>query len=509
MVEQVITLEPEDDLNSIRDRLEWIQAGRVLLVFPPGEEPVSDQLGLRLIQRQAGRQQLELGIVCSDPALLAEARSLGIPVFPTLEIGQSRTWRWPWKPQEQERVLHAPPTPDPGDLYEMHRRNSPRPTWQVWLGRIGGLALSIMVLAVLFVAAVYIVPGADVTLYPSTDTLNVTAVVIGDPAVEESDYENGVIPARLIRVQVSWRGSAATTGFTDIPDAPATGMVVFINQQSDPVTVPSGTVVRTSAGTTIRFRTTRTVEVPGAVGGTIEAPIVAVDSGPWGNVEVNLINQIEGALALQLNVRNLSPTEGGGVRQVKAVTQADLDRLRGQVLQQLFQLAKAEMANWMTASEFLADESLALFLVQEEDFSRYVGEQADAVELDMTALIQGYVVDSNEGYGVVYTTLTQETPAGYQLIPSSISQPRRGEVLTVDDEGRVTFLMQGQATVAATIDQNAIEENVRGQDIEAATAWIVDNVPVEQPPEISVWPAAFGRMPYLPIRITTHVEMPG
>ena len=308
---------------------------------------------------------------------------------------------------------------------------------------------------------------------------------------------------------MSWRGSAATTGFTDVPDAPATGTVVFINQQQSPVTVPAGAVVRTSTGTTIRFRTTRTIEVPGAVGATAETPIVAIDSGPWGNVGSNLINQIEGALALQLNVRNLSPTEGGGVRQVKAVTQADLDRLRGQVLQQLFQLAKAEMANWMTSSEFLADESLSLFLVQEQDYDRYVGEQADSVELDMTALIQGYVVDSSEGYGVVYTMLAEQTPAGYQLLPSSISPPRRGEVLQVDEVGRVTFLMQGQAQVAATINQAFVEEQIRGQRVTSAVEWIMAEIPVRQTPEIRVWPASFGRLPYLPIRITTRVETPG
>lgn len=507
MAEQIIALEPEDDHISIRDRLERVDSGRAMLVLPATAQPIHDRLGLILLQRQANRLNIEIGLVTTHPPLVAEARDLGIPVFPSVEMGQGREWRWPWRPSPRQRAPRRPRVPDAGDLREMHRRTNPRPAWQRWISRFGGIVVFIAVLVVSGISIVYVLPGATVVLHPSMKELSTTMMVVGDPALEQADYEAGLVPARLIRVQVNWRGSATTTGATDIPDASATGTVVFVNQQADPVTVPSGTLVRTSTGTTIRFRTTRSAEIPGAIGATAEAPIVAVDSGPWGNVEVNLINQIEGALALQLNVLNLSPTVGGGIRQVKAVTEADMDRLRGQVIQQLFQLAKAEMANWMTESEFLAEESLSLFVVEEEDFNRYVGEQADSVELEMTALIQGFVVDDSEGYGVVYTALAAETPAGYHLLPDGIV-PRRGEVLGVDDEGRVTFLMQGQARIAAEIDQGMISERIRGQEIDTAAEWIVEEVPIEGEPAILVWPDWFGRLPYLSIRINTLVETP-
>lgn len=512
MAEQIITLEPEDDKVSIRDRLAWVDAGRVLVVLPPKNEPVRDRLGLTLLQRQAGRQNVELGLVTTNPSIVTEARDLGILVFPSVEMGQSRKWRWPWRPLDKPRAPLAPRPPDPGDVREMHRRTRPRPPWRRWLNRFGGIALFIFALISLGVGAVYVVPGATVVLYPAVQDLSVTAMVVGDPSIEQADYEAGLVPARLLRVEVSWRGAAATTGFSDVPDTPATGTVAFTQRasQAGPVTVPAGTLVRTSAGTTIRFRTTTLVEVPGTLGVMVQAPVVALDAGPRGNVDSNLINKIEGALALQLSVRNLSPTEGGSVRQVKAVTQADLDRLRDQVLQQLFQLAKAEIPNWMTESEFLVEESLTLFLVTDEDPNRYVGERADSVELHMSALIQGYVVDASQGYSVIYTALanTAERPAGYRLLPESISPPRRGEVLKVDEEGRVTFLMQGRAKVAAEIDQEYIVEKIRGQELGRAVAWIMQEIPLQKEPAVQVWPNWFGRLPYLPIRISTRVEIP-
>ena len=455
------------------------------MVLPVVDEPVRDRLELILLQRQATRLQIELGLITTNPVLVAEARDLGIPVFPTVEVGRSQKWHWPWRPSPVKRAVQQPKQPDAGDLREMHRRSRPRPEWMHWIGRFWGIIIFVLVLTVIAVSVIYILPGATVVLHPNVQELTTTMMVVGDPAAKSADYQAGVVPARLIRVEVNWRASATTTGATDVPDAPSTGTVVFVNQQAEPVNVTAGTVVRTSSGTTIRFRTTRSVEVPGAVGATAEAPIVAIDSGPWGNVESNLINKIEGALALQLNVRNLSPTIGCGIRQVKAVTEADMDRLRGQVLQQLFQLSKAEMANWMTDSEFLAEESLSLYMVMEEDFSRYVGEQADSIELEMTALIQGFVVDDSEGYGVVYTALAAKAPAGYRLLPERIV-PRRGEVLGVDKDGKVSFLMQGQARIAAEIDQGTITQEISGQKIVTAIEWITEQVPVEGEPVIRI-----------------------
>jgi len=507
MAEQIVYLKPEDDRASIRDRLARVEAQRVLLVLPPADEPIQDRLDLILLQRQAGLLGVELGLVTTNVAIVVEARALGIPAFPSVQVGQRPRWRWPWRPPRGPRPAQRPGPPDRGDLREMHRRTAPRPEWRRWLSRLGGIVLFTAVLVALGVSIVYIVPAATVVVYADTQELSVTMIAVGDPASEVVDYKAGLVPARLIRVEVSWSASAATTGYTDVPDAPAIGTVVFINRQAEPVSVPAGTVVRTSAGTTIRFRTTTSTEVPAGRGARSEAPIAALDAGPLGNVNENMINQIEGALALQLRVRNLSPTSGGGVRQDKAVTQADLDRLQGQVLQQFFQLAKAEMGNWMSESEFLAEESLALFLVTNKNYSRYVGERADSVELEMTALIQGYAVDGSEGYGLVYTALAAETPPGYRLLADGISL-RRGEVLDVDDDGRVTFLMQGQATVAADINRSHIVQVIRGQRIAWAAGWIARAIPIQGEPAIHVWPLWFGRLPYLPIRITVRVESP-
>ena len=113
MAEQIIVLDPEDDHSTIRDRLARADAERVLMVLPVVDEPVRDRLELILLQRQATRLQIELGLITTNPVLVAEARDLSIPVFPTVEVGRSQKWHWPWRPSPVKRAVQQPKQPVP------------------------------------------------------------------------------------------------------------------------------------------------------------------------------------------------------------------------------------------------------------------------------------------------------------------------------------------------------------------------------------------------------------
>jgi hypothetical protein len=77
----------------------------------------------------------------------------------------------------------------------------------------------------------------------------------------------------------------------------------------------------------------------------------------------------------------------------------------------------------------------------------------------------------------------------------------------VDSEGRVTFEMIGTGQIAALF---AVEEPVRqiaGQETEIALAYLNDVLPLRDYPTVRIWPDWFGRLPYLPIRIQTEIEV--
>jgi hypothetical protein len=343
-----------------------------------------------------------------------------------------------------------------------------------------------------------------VTFHPQVQAIEVRRQIVADP--ELSGSAGGVsVPGRVLSSVQTWRAEVATTGLVGVDDAPARGEVVFVNLLDQPANVPAGTRVSTSAGQRIIFQTLADIQVPGVVGGSSRAEIVAVEPGPTGNVAANMINRIEGPLAPQLEVRNLEETSGGSERAEAAVSEADIERLRSQILQQLQVRALADMESQLTGREFLARDSLRLVRVLQETYSAFPGEQAAVLAMEIRAELQATAVDEAEAVALVYEALAEAVAPGAVLVPESLDF-RGGEVVGVDSQGRVTFDMVGAGRMASEFDVDEALSAVTGQERRAAQAYLMDSLPLRQRPDVTIWPDWYGRMPYLPIRIQSAID---
>jgi hypothetical protein len=501
---QIIYLNEEDDVTSAVDRLDWAEASRIALVLPERGDVLTEWLDLVRLRRHADELRLELGLVTADSRVRSQAKDLGMPVFTTVRAAQASRRGW-WRGRWGREWSGRPKGLDVDDRREIYRRMTPRPGWQRWLLRYAAILLFFITLAIVFVAVSYAVPGATIVLKPEVEPLEVTKLIVADPQLDSVSFSGASVPGRLLIVTEEWQAQVETTGNLEVPDAPARGTVVLVNQLAQPVNVPAGTRVATSAGDRVVFQVIESVEVPGVVGGTAEADIVAVEPGPSGNVAANLINRIEGALSLQLQVRNLEPTEGGGVRLARAVTEADWERLRAQVLQQLQALAVAEMEAALTPSEFLARDSLRVVEVYHETYSHFPGEQTERLALEIRAELHGTAVDETQAVGLVYEDLAAAVRPGYELVPDSLAF-HSGEVLGVDSQGRVSFELIGEGMIAAQLALEQPIEAVAGQETDVALSYLYEQLPLREFPTARVWPDWFGRLPYLPVRIQTEVE---
>lgn len=501
---QVIYLDQDEDIVSIRDRLDWAKEQQVVLVLPDTADLLTEYLDLAMLRRHADALRLEVGLVTADGWVAGQAEALGFPTFLSVRAARQNQQGW-WRGRRRPERVGKPTHLDRADRREVKRRLSSRPAWQRWLLRYAAIVLFFLTLATLFVAAAYAIPGATVTLKPEVRPLLVSREIVADPNLEAVDFDQAAVPGRLLLATQEWRADVATSGTIEVPDAPARGTVVFVNRLEQPVNVPAGTRVSTTAGTRVIFQTLDPVEVPGVVGGTAEVDVVAIQPGPGGNVEANLVNRVEGSLSLQLQVRNLEPVTGGGVRLSPAVTESDQERLRAQVLQQLQVLALAEMEGQLAGQEFLARDSLQVVSVLHETFSHFPGEQTDRLALEIRAELQATAVDETQATGLVYEKLAAAVRPGFELVPGSL-QFHSGEVMAVDSEGRVTFEMIGEGQMAAQLNAETPIEEVAGQKTEVALAYLYRELPLREYPRVSVWPNWFGRMPYLPVRIEARVE---
>ncbi len=513
---RVIHLDSDDDIISICDRLNWEKAQRALLVLPPDGDVLRAGLDLVRLRRHADKMRLEVGLITPDTDLRRQATALGIPTFLTADAASKSRRGW-WRGRRRRERLGLPtmggsgvdqlrPQPlDEGDRREMRRRLTQPVTWQRWLLRYAAIVLFFGTLAVLVVAFAYAVPSATLILHPAEQTVQASRIILADPALDAVDYGRGAVPARLLTVENSWQATAPTTGVATVPNAAARGKVLFVNLRDNEVRIPAGTRVSTSEGSNVVFQTIQDVVVAGVTGSTAEVDVIAVEPGPQGNVAANLVNRIEGSLAAQLEVRNLEAMAGGAVREATAVSEADQTRLRAQVLQFLQALAISEMEAQVTAQEFLARPSLQVVDIESETFSHFPGEQTDELTLEMRAVLRGTAVNTSDAIGLLYETLAADLPDGYTLVSDSISLSV-GDVVGVDEAGRVTFEMIASGSMAADLPLEGALAAIAGQKSDPALAYLFDELPLRDVPTVDIWPTWFRRIPYLPARIQVEVR---
>jgi hypothetical protein len=365
-------------------------------------------------------------------------------------------------------------------------------------------------------AAYVIVPGARLTLIPAQAYLSAIArITVVVPASDEQgglteiDFDGQRIPGRRVSAEVGAEAVSAATGTSEVPSSRATGTVVFSNVLAQDYTVGKGTAVRTSAGTPVRFLTAGDVTVPPL--GQAAVGIEAVEPGPQGNVGVGLVNQVEGAAARAVRVTNPEATRGGGVSQVRAVTQSDRDALRQTVLGELraqgYQrvLERPEAEGGLREGEYLVPGSVRVFRVLHETFDRFATEEAESVKLEMRVLVTGVVMDLGDAYNLARHVLSQRVPSGFELIDVRFRPGLMAD--NVLGDGTLTFFVETEGVVQARLQHEEVKRLLRGKPFEDGLAllnqaWHTESLPVADRPDVEIWPEwAAGRFPWLIWRI--------
>jgi len=482
-MEEVVYLEDDDDIATIRQRLEQTQARKVLLVVPKGCKALTRAVDLRLLQRYADALAMEVALVTRNRATRELAREVGFAVF----------WRMP----------RGYPSPSAG------RRPRPEasarrfiPTGQWLVNALAFVLLSGLLLSII-AAALLIVPEAVVTLVPTTEPISHTVELQANPDIEAINYQGGEVPARVVEMQIEAKAQMPTVAKKDVPDARATGTVIFVNKRNEPTVIPQGTIVRTSAGSNVRFRTIEEGVLPATIGAKVEVGIVAVDPGLSGNVDAWQINTIEGVTSLWAEIINDTPTRGGTIKWVSVVTNEDKNRLRASLLQRLQQEGYNRLREQLEEGEFVPPESVVIEPAG-ENFDKGVDEQADVLGLEMRVTASGTAIKLEDAHTLAQYLLGFEVKEGFQLLSQGL-EFQLDKVTRVEGR-RVYFEMSASGLMAEGIDEGEIREGIRGKPIAAAEEYLRQRLQLDEEPSIVVTPDWLGRIP-LRIRIIVSTKV--
>lgn len=504
-----IQLEAGEDAASVRDRLSFMRGKRVLLIWPEEGTVLTRKLDLVLIQREAMRRAIRLALVTHDPEVIKHAEELNISTFETIGSSERGRWKRGRAKVFTTRFQRPDSEPEPDDLMEVASRVRGEPRSGRWR-LIRRLLVVLVVLAVLGGAAYVALPSAVVTLTPAQSRIQVEADIIADPNIQTLDVENRLIPAIKLSAQIEDTGTIETTGTRDQGNTLATGSVVFVNQTNNPVTIPAGTTVTTSAGTPIQFRTTQEATLGAGLGLQIEVPIEALPTsqGEAGNVDSGLINTVVGPVANQVSVRNVVPTTGGDAPTEHVVSADDQERLLATLRQQLQARAYLEMEPRLSDTQFIILETVHIAEERQDwtTFSAQPGDVADTLSLTMHAVVEAIAVDEQYARQIVYAQMSNQIAAGQSIKPQTVTY-ERGGVSNIDASGRITFSLTGSGLAAQQINADTLGERLAGKSLNDATAYLVNEIPQADGtlPSIAVSPDWFGQMPLLPMRITIQL----
>ena len=503
MAIESIQLYPDDDINSMRDRLDWEKSERVVFILPENEELLTQETDLAILARHADNLRIHLGLITQEPKVRQKASAMGFPTFLTIDLAETsgREWRRRRAAYNRPQGTGFGPVEleDAFEAVSERRRSleeeSGRPEWHSWLRNGTFLLLGAFCLTFLIAMIGLVTPSATVTLTPAREKITVQKEIVA--GLNSSTAQIG---GRNATILVSWQGDRVPTGQAELGANPARGKIVFANKTDSAVTIPAGVLLATNSTPPIEFQTAAPIELPATTGGTAEVDIVAIEVGPQGNLPAENLTNIEGDWAELVKVRQPLPTTGGDIQPVPVVTEEDRLTLRTELLQQIQSLAGSEIEAALGSSELLSAESLSINQIITENWSHAVGEKSASLTLNIEAEISGIVVDMNQATDLVYTDLVAAVRPGFSLTPNSFRFYQAGTT-QLDEQGNVVFEMVGEGTMTAFSDTDTVLEQIAGKDESEAVEILQTELTLDGTPVIRVIPNWFGRMPNLASRI--------
>jgi hypothetical protein len=276
-------------------------------------------------------------------------------------------------------------------------------------------------------------------------------------------------------------------------------VVEFTNLTSEPISIPSGTGVRTVGDPAIRFETTETAVLPAGSGKTTQAGVRALEPGQSGNVDAGTITAVEGLLGLEISVLNPQATSGGLDQLSPAVGEEDIARLREDLTEILLGEAQTILESDLGDAQVLVVESLDVSRVIREQFDSDVGDAAEAVGLSMEIEVSGIAYEYEDLEGFLQQALEDRRAAGMLGVPGSIAAVQQDEG-QIGADGRITLPFLATQLTYEGIDLEALTYQLPWRSSQQAID-ILEGAGSLSVQEITILPGWFPRLPILALRI--------
>src|SRR5205807_7444907 len=212
--QELVFLDADDDLGTIRSKLESSSAEEIYLVIPRRSSVLRTPLEFRILARVANEMSSETVLVTDDPSRRRLANQEGF-----------RTRRG------LRTLKHLLVGPDQSPPRVVIPDWVPLPSFTSFFSLVG-----LLLIVGLGVFGYY--PQMRVTLVPQTRTINQSVDVSIDPDAKAADPASATLPANVLSVPLDVSGSLQIPSDRTIGSDKAHGEVIITSQRPAPSTLP-------------------------------------------------------------------------------------------------------------------------------------------------------------------------------------------------------------------------------------------------------------------------------
>lgn len=358
-------------------------------------------------------------------------------------------------PVEEAEVIPEAPLRIEKTKFVLPRISLPRPNIHINFKWGINLAILFFVLICLFVFA-WAVPKAKVSLAFQTNLINHSFVIdLSIQNVEASATETLSAPA---------------TGTKVVGDK-ATGTVTVVNSLATPKSFPRGTVISSPSG--LKFNLDKDVQVASASGvainkvfGKSDVSVTAVKVGTDSNLSTGTNFQIGSLSTFDIVAQNDIAFSGGTSREVRAVTKADVDALRSQILEKAKTNARQQLLD-KTANQKLIQDSITSQTIS-EDLDHKIGDAAENVILKLTVRSKGVIINNSDLEKSVNLEINPLIPAGFKS--TSVETDNLSIKKITADSGQISVSVN--VKTVPQINAQEVAKNIAGKSLDKARKYL-------------------------------------
>jgi len=516
-MEDILYLEPDEEITSVIDKLKAVPGGSVALVLPKDASLAKSVVNLRLLEREATRLKKHIGLVTQDPVGMKLASHVGIPVYASAtdldpiapDVGQKPQLDDVIELEESEAPTKATAVSPsvPVRRYDDHTpaakvqpsvakipTKTPQPvprnptakdrslTSKRWLVTMTGLILVALIVGAYWFFVLY--PRATATLTLKSESFEQSVKINVDNSATTIDSAAGTIPGQKLETQADANDSFSATGKKEV-GTKASGTVQIQNKLGEAVQIAAGASF--SRGDTV-FTSTKAVTVPAAAvslsagGDPVITPgksSVSVEAEQPGS-QYNLvsgtltISGLSSAQSGKVSASNAEAFTGGESKTVAVVTDSDIDRAKNALIDAKRQ-ELTDALQKQSGDKTMMDGTVSIEVVSSTP-SKQSGDEADSFDLEATLRARTISFASSDLQEAVAALVKTKLPDNRELV---LDQSKDTLETTVDslDFGKGLLVVNAtlKTKVVATMDQESLKQLIAGK-----TATEAENVLKDQ-----------------------------